>query len=264
MGNPFKVVRQQQIIEAVKFYRQVSVAELSDRFNVSEVTIRRDLQELAEEGILERTHGGALASSKSAPEMPVIHRMSQKSHIKESIARAAERLIKDGESIFIGSGTTTAYLARELIHRKGLTVVTNAVTIATELASADDITIVITGGVMRSSELSLVGHITEQALREVRVDKIFIGTPAISIDDGLTNDYLPEVMTDRTIIEMAPELILLVDHSKFGKVGSAYVAPIHSVTTLVTDSQTDPSVLQDLEDLGIQVIVANNSDKGEL
>ena len=264
MGNPFKVVRQQQIIEAVKFYRQVSVAELSNRFNVSEVTIRRDLQELADEGILERTHGGALATSRSAPEMPVIHRMSQKGQVKESIGRAAERLIEDGESIFIGSGTTTAYLARHLIDRKGLTVVTNAVTIATELASAEDITIVITGGVMRTSELSLVGHITEQALKEVRVDKIFIGIPAISIEKGLTNDFLPEVMTDRTIIEMAPELVLLADHSKFGKVGSAYVAPINSITTLVTDLQTDPAILQDLKDLGIQVIVANNSNKGEL
>jgi DeoR/GlpR family transcriptional regulator of sugar metabolism len=115
---------------------------------------------------------------------------------------------------------------------------------------------VITGGVMRSSELSLVGHITEQALREVRVDKIFIGIPAISLESGLTNDYLPEVVTDRTIIEMAPELILLADHTKFGKVGSAYVAPITSITTLVTDSQTDPSILKEMERLGIQVIVA--------
>lgn len=264
MANPFKIVRQQQIIEEVKFYRQVSVAELSNRFNVSEVTIRRDLQELADEGILRRTHGGALASERSAPEMPVIHRMTREGHYKENIGRSAAALIEDGESVFIGSGTTTAYLARQLVNRQGLTVVTNALTIATELASAEGITIVITGGMMRSSELSLVGHITDQALREVRVDKIFIGIPAISLESGLTNDYLPEVMTDRTIIEMAPELILLADHTKFGKVGSAYVAPITSITTLVTDSQTNPAILKELEDLGIQVIVAKNSIKGEL
>ena len=205
------------------------------------------MQELADEGILCRTHGGALATSRSAPEMPVIHRMNQEGGCKERIGQVAETLIEDGESVFIGSGTTTAYLARHLINRKGLTVVTNALTIATELASAQDITIVITGGMMRSSELSLVGHITEQALREVRVDKIFIGIPAISLEKGLTNDYLPEVMTDRTIIEMAPELILLADHTKFGKVGSAYVAPIKSITTLITDEQTDVGILEALK-----------------
>jgi DeoR/GlpR family transcriptional regulator of sugar metabolism len=252
-----KIVRQQQIIEDVKHNHQVTVAELSEKFNVSEVTIRRDLQELAAEGILQRTHGGALSISRSAPEMPVVHRMKQEGQFKEKIGQAAESLVANGESIFIGSGSTTAYLARQLIQRKGLTVVTNALTIATELASAKDITIVITGGVMRPSELSLVGHITEQALREVRVDKIFMGVPAISLEDGLTNDYLPEVMTDRTIIEMAQKLILVADHTKFGKVGSAYVAPISQVTTLVTDSLTDPDILQSMKDLGIQVIVAD-------
>ena len=257
MANPFKIVRQQQIIETVKLYQQASVVELSARFNVSEVTIRRDLKELAEEGILRRTHGGALAISRTAPEMPVVHRMTQEGQHKEAIGRAAESLIADGESVFIGSGSTTTYLARQLVNRIGLTVVTNALTIATELAFAEDITIVITGGVMRSSELSLVGHITEQALREVRVDKIFIGVPAVSLVDGLTNDYLPEVMTDRTIIQMAPELILLVDHTKFGKVGSAYVAPISSVTTLVTDPEIDPSTLKNIKEIGIKVIVAH-------
>ena len=264
MANSLKIVRQQKIIETIKQFQQATVSELSARFEVSEVTIRRDLQELSEEGIIQRTHGGALATSHSAPEMPVFLRMTKQGDAKELIGRAAEELIEDGESIFIGSGTTTAYLARNLIHRKSLTVVTNALTIATELASAEDITVVITGGMLRSSELSLVGHITEQALKEVRVDKIFMGIPAISLKDGLTNDYLPEVMTDRTIIEMAPELILLADYTKFGKVGSAYVAPITSVTTLVTDSETDPGIINDLREIGIQVIVAHKPIKGEI
>lgn len=193
----------------------------------------------------------------------MVHRMKKEGQYKEKIGQAAEALISNGESVFIGSGSTTAYLARQLMHRKGLTVVTNALTIATELASAKDITIVITGGMMRPSELSLVGHITEQALREVRVDKIIMGVPAISLEDGLTNDYLPEVMTDRTIIEMAQELILVADHTKFGKVGSAYVAPISRVTTLVTDLQTDPEILKRIEELGIQIIVADQKIKGE-
>jgi DeoR/GlpR family transcriptional regulator of sugar metabolism len=126
-------------------------------------------------------------------------------------------------------------------------VVTNALNVATELASAQGVTVVVTGGMMRASELSLVGHITEQSLREVRVDKVILGMRAISLEEGMTNDYLPEVMTDRTIIEMARELIVVADHSKFGKVASAYVAPVERITTLVTDASTDPGQLVFLE-----------------
>jgi DeoR/GlpR family transcriptional regulator of sugar metabolism len=140
-------------------------------------------------------------------------------------------------------------------------VVTNALTIATELAAADGVTVVVTGGMMRASELSLVGHITEQALREVRVDKVIMGMRAISLQAGMTNDYLPEVMTDRTIIEMASELILVADHTKFGKIASAYVAPVERVTTLVTDLETDPETLTYLRRMGIRVIVADEGER---
>jgi DeoR/GlpR family transcriptional regulator of sugar metabolism len=149
------------------------------------------------------------------------------------------------------------------VDRKNLTVVTNALTVATELAAVPDVTVVVTGGMMRSSELSLVGHITEQALREVRVDKVIIGMRAISLEAGMTNDYLPEVMTDRTIIEMAPELIVVADHTKFGNVASAYVAPVERVTTLVTDAAASPEVLVPLEELGIRILIAPDEEKGK-
>ena len=257
-----KKTRQQKILQAIQNNRQATVAELSQLFDVSEVTIRRDLRELANQGVLYRAHGGAVAISPSVTEPPVVKRMGQTDRCKLGIAQAAARLIFDGDAVFIGSGSTSAFVARQLIDRKDLTVITNALTVATELASAESITVVVTGGMMRASELSLVGHITEQALREVRVDKIIMGIPAISLEHGLTNDYLPEVMTDRTIIEMAPELILVADHTKFGKVASAFVAPLKRVTCLVTDSETDPEMLSNMEDLGIQVIVAEIHVKG--
>jgi DeoR/GlpR family transcriptional regulator of sugar metabolism len=256
LRGQLKKKRHQQIINAVRSGREATVAELSKRFNVSEVTIRRDLRELAEEGLLRRAHGGALANVQSMLEPPVVQRMGHTERCKMSISEAAAALASDGDSIFIGSGSTTAYVARHLVSRKNLTVVTNALTVAIELASAEGVTVVVTGGMMRSSELSLIGHITEQSLREVRVDKIIMGIPAISLEHGLTNDYLPEVMTDRTIIEMAPELILVVDHTKFGKAASAFVAPLTRVTCLVTDAETDPETLARIEDMGIRVIVA--------
>jgi len=256
-----KEERQQLILEAVQDSRQVTVAELSHRFDVSEVTIRRDLRELAAQGVLRRAHGGAVAAIPAPPEPPVVQRMIQAENCKECIGRAAAALVSDGDSVFIGSGSTTTFVAQHLVNHTDLTVVTNALTIATELAAAEGVTLVVTGGMMRASELSLVGHITEQALREVRVDKVIMGMRAISLQAGMTNDYLPEVMTDRTIIEMAPELILVADHTKFGKIASAYVAPVERVTTLVTDSETDPETLTHLRRMGIRVIVAGEGER---
>lgn len=257
MTPEFKEERLQRIVEAVRENGQVTVAELSHRFGVSDVTIRRDLRELATGGLLRRAHGGAVPGTPVPLEPPVIQRMLQERIQKEQIGRAAAALVDDGESVFIGSGSTTAYVSRHLVDRKNLTVVTNALNIATELATAEEITMIVTGGMMRASELSLVGHIAEQALREVRVDKVIMGMRAISLEAGMTNDYLPEVMTDRTIIEMPPELILVADHTKFGKVASAYVAPVERMTTLVTDPETDPETLARLREMGIRVIVAN-------
>jgi len=258
-----KNTRQRKIVEDIQINDQATVTELSLRFDVSQVTIRRDLQELADQGLLHRVHGGAFAISRSAPELPVFQRMRKTEHCKVCIGQAASTFVSDGDSVFIGSGSTNVYVARHLTDRKNLTVITNALTVATELASSGSITVVVTGGVMRPSELSLIGHITKQALGEVRVDKIIIGIPAISLEHGLTNDYLPEVMTDRTIIQMAPELILVADHTKFGKVGSAFVAPLTRVTSLVTDSEADPEMLTRFEDMGIQVIVADIGTKVE-
>jgi DeoR family transcriptional regulator of aga operon len=256
MAALLKEERQQLILEAVRGSRQVTVAELSDRFDVSEVTIRRDLREMAEQGILRRAHGGAVAAVPAPPEPPVVQRMIQAEHCKECIGHAVAALVSDGDSVFIGSGSTTAHVARYLVDRKNLTVVTNALTVAIELAAAEGVTVVVTGGMMRASELSLVGHITEQALREVRVDKVIMGMRAISLDAGMTNDYLPEVMTDRTIIQMAPELIVVADHTKFGKVASAYLASVQRISTLVTDSGTNPEILARLEAMGVRIIVA--------
>ena len=256
MATPLKEERQQLILEMVQDNRQVTVSELSDRFDISEVTIRRDLRELAAQGVLRRAHGGAVVAIPAPPEPPVVQRMGQAENCKECIGHAGAALVANGESVFIGSGSTTAYVARYLLDRQGLTVVTNALTVATELATAEGVTVVVMGGLMRASELSLVGHITEQSLREVRVDKVMIGIPAISLEAGLTNDFLPEVMTDRTIIEMAPELIVVADHTKFGKVASAYVAAVERVTTLVTDVGADPAFLSRLREMGVRVIVA--------
>jgi DeoR/GlpR family transcriptional regulator of sugar metabolism len=251
-----KLERQQLIHEVISNQGWMTVSELSEHFDVSEITIRRDLQELTEQGLIRRTHGGATTIRSANVDPPIIQRIQAMSGCKKRIARTAVQLIEDSTSIFVGSGSTTAHLTPYLIDYKDLTVVTNALNVADDLVSTDDLTVVVVGGMLRASELSLVGHITEQALAEVRVDKAFIGMAAIGLQAGLTNDYLPEVMTDRKIFDMHSEKILLADHTKFGKVASAYVAPIERVTTLVTDDQTDQEILDSIRRLGVRIVIA--------
>ncbi len=259
MADLLKEERQRLILESMQASGRATVYELSRRYNISEVTIRRDLSELAQNGKIRRTHRGALLLENGPIEPPVIQRMVQEDTCKACIGKAASALVKDGESIFLGSGSTTIYVARHLGNCKNLTVVTNALNIASELATVDQITLVVTGGLLRPTELSLIGHIAELSLQEVRVDKVIMGIPAISLEAGLTNDYLPEVMTDRGIIKMAPELIIVADHTKFGRIASAYLAPIERMTTLVTDQNTDPIILAGLRAKGINVIVAEQA-----
>jgi DeoR/GlpR family transcriptional regulator of sugar metabolism len=139
---------------------------------------------------------------------------------------------------------------------ENLTVITNALNITTELLNHEGITQVVIGGLLRTSELSLIGHIAIQALKELHADKVFLGMHAVDIRSGLTSDHLPEIMTDRALIEFASEVILVVDHTKFGRVSNSFVAPVTDVDVVVTDDKVPPEILQELEELGIEVIIA--------
>ncbi len=257
MNGMLKEERQQRILEALQENKKVTVQELSQHFGTSEVTIRRDLADLAASGRLIRAHRGALAVSSTPPEPPVIQRMAIGREEKERIARAALNLINDGDSIFLGSGSTVACFAKHLAGSKKITVSTNALNIAMDLASLEaDLAVVVMGGVIRAPELSLLGHITEQSLSEVRFNKIFMGVQALSVESGWTTDQMPEVAPTRRILEMAPELIVLADHSKLGQTAAAWIAPVTRITTLVTDDQADLDFLVSLRAKGVQVVVA--------
>jgi DeoR/GlpR family transcriptional regulator of sugar metabolism len=248
--------RKRKISEFIEENKKATVAELSELFGVSESTIRRDLEELDEQGVIQRAHGGAVVVERAAPEPPIIQRIAENEEKKRRIGEAAAELVRNGETVFLGSGTTTLEVARNLVKRDNLTVITNALNIANLFAGKPNITVIVVGGLLRHSELSLIGHITEQVLKELHADKVIMGMRAVSIEEGLTSDYLSETMTDRTIIQFAPEVILVADHTKFGKVSTAYVAPVEQITTLVTDAETDPALLSRLREMGIQVIVA--------
>jgi len=251
-----KSERQDQILDIIKQNSRMTLAEISENFGVSEITIRRDVKMLEDLGIVRRAHGGVVYYAEPETEAPVVRRQLINSSAKQQIAKQAAALINDGDSIFLGSGSTASYVAQYLKGHDRLTITTNAVTVIQELASVTSINLIVLGGLLRPSELSMIGHITEQALREVRVDKVFVGMRGIDMVAGLTSDYLPEVMTDRAIMDMSAKVIILADSTKLGQIASGYVAPIERMTTLITDSKADSDMIAQIRAKGIEVILA--------
>ena len=248
--------RQKQILSLLTKQGRLSVTEIVEQFSISEATARRDLESLASQGKAQRVHGGVIALEEAPPELPILQREGEQVDEKSQIGRAAAELIVDGETVFLGSGTTVLETARNLRERKNLTVITNSLPVLNALAGIKEITVVSLGGQLRESELSFIGHITEQALAEVRVDKVIMGARGLSLEHGLTNDYLQETLTDRAILKIGREVIIVADHSKINRVSTALLAPLKSMHTFVTDSKADKKFIQSLKKQTIKVIVA--------
>jgi DeoR family transcriptional regulator, aga operon transcriptional repressor len=248
--------RQQQILQLLERQQRISVTEICATFDVSEATARRDLESLAGQGRLQRVHGGAIVLTQAPPESPILQRQNEQTDEKVRIGQAVAGLVQPGETVFLGSGTTVLEAARALRGRRDLTVLTNSLPVVNALAGAEGITIICLGGMLRESEFSFIGHITEQALAEVRADKALIGTRAISLEHGLTNEYLPETMTDRAILRSGKEIIVLADHSKFGRAATVLLAPLESIHTIVTDRQTPRDFLEAVQARGLRVVIA--------
>ncbi|MGL4648297.1 MAG: DeoR/GlpR family DNA-binding transcription regulator, partial [Caldilineaceae bacterium] len=183
-------------------------------------------------------------------------RMTELAENKRRIGIAAAALLSDGETVFLGSGTTVLEVARALTEGRDLTVITNSLLVLNELIDRPSISVICLGGQFRRSEMSMIGHITEQALADLRTDKVMIGIHAISVEDGLSNRHLAETMTDRRILKAGRQLIVVADHSKLGRVSTVSVAPLSAVDTLVTDRDAAPDFVLDLEQRDVQVILA--------
>jgi len=251
-----KTTRHTQIRQVVNANGHVTVQELNQLLDVSEATIRRDLDELSQEGLLHRTHGGAVKVEQADREPPILQRRSEFEAEKRQIGRAAAAMVKEGQTIFLGSGTTVHEIANNLRHMTNLTVITNAINVVNELIECKGIELVVIGGMLRQSELSMVGHIAEAAIRELRADKVFMGMGGIHPQHGFTGDFLPEATTDRTILGIAPRNIIVADHSKFGQVKTVFLAPISAAHVLVTDNGAPLEFISDLEEKGLTVQLA--------
>ena len=248
--------RQKQILSLLTRQRRLSVTEIVKQFSISEATARRDLESLTLQGKAQRVHGGVIAVEQAPPELPILERENEQMEEKTRIGQAAASLVADNETLFLGSGTTVVEVARNLRNHKNLTVITNSLPVLNILAGIKGITVISLGGMLRDSELSFIGHITEQALIEVHADKVFMGTRGASLEHGFTNDYLQETLTDRAILKSGREVIMVADHTKVNRVSTVLLAPLSSIHTFVTDSGADNKFVRALKQQAIQVVIA--------
>lgn len=249
--------RKLKILEYIEDHRKATVADLCDRFKVSSATIRNDLRDLQASNLLIRTHGGAIVKSKTGLETDMNARKVQNLAAKKKIAEAATRLVEDGDTIILDSGTTSLELARLLGQKRDLTVVTNDLTIALCLEDYDSVKVVVMGGSMRKRFHCTVTHSATMngMLSGLTVDKAFMGVNSFSIDKGASTPDIVHAETKKLMMSIAAKIILLFDASKMERNSFALFAPLDRVDTIVTDTIRDDD-RKHLEESGIEVISA--------
>jgi len=253
--QPLPAERHRRIHELLREQRVVRVSVLSEQLGVSEVTIRRDLEVLERRGMLERTHGGAVATQWVRSEPAYRDAASTNPIEKRLIGAAAAALVEQGDALYLNGGTTTLQVFRHL-RATGLKVATNHVGIALEAADRD-VELLLLGGHYRAPSNSVVGPFATEALRRTHATKAFIGVEGISVGSGLTTPVAAEAEIARVMIEQTRGRVLVVaDHSKIGTVADFVIAPLDEVDALVVDGGCSEAYRQRLTEAGIEVIVA--------
>ena len=251
------VSRRNEILNLINTEGQVYVDDLSTKFDVSEVTIRNDLDQLEQKNLLIRARGGAM---KIEGRVGVDYNLSEKDKLnfqeKMRIGKAAAKLINSDEIVLIDSGTTTAEMVKNLGDIENLTVITNALNIATLLISNPNVSLTIPGGYLRKNSQSLVGPMAERSLKNFYVDKAFLGVDGFDTKTGLYTPNIEEAHLNELMIQIANEVILLADSSKFKKKSFAYICPVEKIHTVVTDDKIQEDDRKRLIDAGVRVIIA--------
>ncbi len=248
-------IRQTEILEIARAEGRVVVEDLAQRFDVTLQTIRRDLTELAEAGLLDRVHGGAVPRT-GVSNIGYEARRKMNETAKAAIARACAAHIPDNSSMILNLGTTTEAVARELIHHRNITVVTNNMNVANILVANPGCEIMVAGGALRRSDGGLVGELTTQFIEQFKVDFAIIGTSALDRDGDLLDFDLAEVRVSRAIIRQARQSFLVTDHSKLGRSAPARIASLSELDAVFTDQQLPGSLMQACEGWGTKVVVA--------
>lgn len=252
--------RKQKILDILKAEKIVYVSSLSEKFGVSQVTVRKNLQELEEEGLIQRTHGGAtLRRVERVSIEPFFEELCiQNVEEKRAIAKLAYEQIADGDAILLDASTTVLELCHLIRdgERKNLTVITNALKVSMELAACPEVSLIQVGGSIRSSLFSASGPMTTQALKNLHADKAFIGLNGIDTRYGLTTQNMLECEIKRCMVDISTTSYVLADHSKFGNVALSVIAPVNSVFCIITDSEVPAARLMEIQERGVRVMLA--------
>lgn len=253
----FTTERRLQIVRLLEEEQRVTVPELSQRFAVSEVTIRKDLTWLEAQGQVVRTHGGAILTSTDATtsEIDFDKRERLQSAQKERIGAAAARYVQDGETIALDASTTALAMAPFLRSKSELTVVTNGVRTAMELIQAPTVSVLMLGGMLRQESFSLVGTWGRAVLQQINISKAFVGARGLTARVGLTDVNGEEVELKRAIVDSAKEVIAVIDASKWDQIALATFCPLERLTRIITDTQAPSHMVKQVRKLGIEVLL---------
>jgi DeoR family transcriptional regulator of aga operon len=247
--------RRTQILQTVRSAGRVKVNELASRFSTSAVTIRNDLNELHQRGLVLRSHGGAVLPDTILRESPVHERLKTHSGEKQRIGAMAATLINDGETIILDSGTTTLEIARQIKKKQGLQIITNGVNIAAELLDARGAEVFIVGGTVRGESASISGHFTEEMFDQFSADKLFLSGAGCDLDFGVSGANLEETMVNRAMLRISREIILVADASKFSKRSMTRIALFSEIDTVISGTSLDQEIQEKLRSLGCNLIL---------
>jgi DeoR/GlpR family transcriptional regulator of sugar metabolism len=255
--NVLPAKRHLELVELVRARGQMTVNELSSHFGVSGDTVRRDLDLLASQGLLKRTHGGAVAMDNLVhQDSTFMQRMSTRVPEKKRIARAASQLISDGETLLINGGSTTRLFAAELSSRRNLTIVTNNFTVPTTLAAECVRDVYVLGGQYKGDAQVTIGPVGFVSAGSITVDSAVIGIGGITVQEGLTTTVLEEASVILGMINAARRTIVLADASKLGHSTFAQIAPFERIGILVTDEEPPSDLAQALKEARVELIIA--------
>lgn len=247
--------RRQQIVEQLLQHGSVHVSELVERHRVSAVTIRADLNHLEAQGLATRSHGGARLLRAPPQEHGIHEKDAINLPLKEAIGARAAQLVQPGDNIVIDSGSTTMLLARHLRAQRDVTVMTNGLNIAWELASAPGVTLRLTGGLLHQPSLSLHGIQAESSLQSYSFDTLFLGVDGLDLQFGATTHHEPEASLNHRMVERSRRIVVLTDSSKFGKVSLHRIARLGDIHAVITDAGISADYREGLQKLGVELLV---------
>jgi len=245
--------RRRATLELLERNGRVLVTELARHFRTSQVTVRKDLEVLHAQGLVHRTHGGALPAREGALEDPTLREKEELQRAEKlRIAAAAASLVKEGQVVILDSGTTTTCVARALRLLRNVTIITNAVNIAAELSAAP-VEVILTGGTLRKNSFSLVGPLAEESLQKLNADILFLGVDGFDVHYGLSTPNLLEAKVNRIMIEVAKRTVLVCDSTKFGRRSLSSIAATSALREVITDRNIPKADLRALRNLGMEV-----------